>query len=62
MCMQLTYTDLFLMHSEICRQFGGEDGWWELWETDRSDTDMASDRFVPDPRAGSKGIRIKVRK
>lgn len=53
------------MHSEIWRRFGskedhGEDGWWELFETDRSDTDMASDRFVPYPKADSKGIRIKV--
>ena len=63
--MQLAYTELFLMHSEIWRRFGskedhGEDGWWELFETDRSDTDMASDRFVPYPKADSKGIRIKV--
>ncbi|KAF6241485.1 hypothetical protein HO173_000195 [Letharia columbiana] len=65
--MQLAYTELFLLLSEIWRRFGskedhGEDGWWELFETDRSDTDMASDRFVPYPRADSKGIRIKVRK
>ncbi len=65
--MQLAYTELFLMHSEIWRRFGtkenhGEDGYWELFETDRSDTDMASDRFVPYPKADSKGIRIKVRK
>ena len=63
--MQLAYTELFLMHSEIWRRFGskedhGEDGWWELFETDRSDADMAADRFVPYPRADSKGIRIKV--
>ena len=63
--MQLAYTELFLMHSEIWRRFGtkedhGEDGWWELFETDRSDTDMAQDRFVPYPRADSKGMRIKV--
>lgn len=65
--MQLAYTEIYLLLSEIWRRFGskedhGEDGWWELWETDRSDTDMASDRFVPYPRADSKGIRIKVRK
>ena len=57
---------LFLVHSEIWRRFGskedhGEDGWLELFETDRrSDIDMVADRFVPSPRADSKGIRIKV--
>ena len=65
--MHLAYTELFLVHSEIWRRFGskedhGEDGWWELFETDRSDTDMVADRFVPSPRSDSKGIRIKVRK
>ena len=63
--MQLVYTELFLIYSEIGRRFGSkddhcEDGWWELFETDRSDTDTASDRFVPYPRANSKAIRIKV--
>ena len=65
--MQLTYTELFLMLSEIWRRSGseedhGEDGWWELFEPDRSDRDMVSDRFIADPGADSKGIRIKVRK
>jgi cytochrome P450 len=65
--MQLAYAELFLIHSEIWRRFGskenhGEAGWWELFETDRSDTDMVSDRFLPYPRADSKGIRIKVHK
>lgn len=63
--MQLATTELFIMHSEIWRRFGskddhGSDGWWELYETDRSDTDMVSDRFLPYPRADSKGIRVKV--
>ncbi|CAD6568404.1 MAG: hypothetical protein ASARMPRED_001705 [Alectoria sarmentosa] len=65
--MHLAYTEPFLVHSEIWRRFGskedhGEDGWLELFETDRSDIDMVADRFVPSPRADSKGIRIKVRK
>ena len=66
--MQLAYTELYLLLSEIWRRFGGEEGdkgpegWWQLWETDRSDADMASDRFVPYPKADSKGIRIVVRK
>ena len=65
--MQLAYTELFLVHSELWRRFGskedhGEDGWWELFETDRSDTDMVSDRFLPYPKVDSKGMRIKVRK
>ena len=65
--IQLSYTEIFLMLSEIWRRFGskedhGEDGWWELFETDRSDCDMVSDKFTPFPRDDSKGIRIKVRK
>ncbi|KAL9104891.1 MAG: hypothetical protein Q9163_000208 [Psora crenata] len=69
--MQLAYTEIYLLLSGLWRRFGskeahGEDGWWELFETDRSDTDMASDmasdRFVPYPKADSKGIRIKERK
>lgn len=63
--MQLATTEIYLMLSEIWRRFGsrddhGEDGWWELYETDRSDTDMVADRFVPYPRPDSKGIRAKV--
>lgn len=65
--IQLSYTEIFLMFSEIWRRFGseedhGEDGWWELFETDRSDCDMVSNRFMAYPKADSKGIRIKVRK
>lgn len=65
--MQLAYTEIYLLLSELWRRFGskddhGEDGYWELFETDRSDVDMASDRFVPYPKADSKGIRIKVRR
>ena len=63
--MNLAYGEIFLILSQIWRRFGskedhGEDGWWELFETDRSDADMASDRFVPYPKEDSKGIRIKV--
>lgn len=66
--MQLAYTELYLLLSEIWRRFGGEEedkgpeGWWQLWETDRSDADMARDKFVPYPKKKSKGIRIVVRK
>lgn len=65
--MQLAYTEIYLLLSELWRRFGskedhGEDGYWELFETDRSDVDMASDRFVPYPKADSKGIKIKVRR
>lgn len=63
--MQLATAELYLINSEIWRRFGsredhGEDGWWELFETDRSDTDMVRDRFLPYPRKDSKGIRIRV--
>lgn len=63
--MQLATAELFLVHSEIWRRFGskndhGEDGWLELFETNSSDVDMAADRFLPYPKADSRGIRIKV--
>ena len=63
--MQLATAEILLVHSEMWRRFGsrddhGKDGWWELFETDRSDTDMVSDLFLPYPRADSKGIRAKV--
>lgn len=63
--MQLAYTKICLLLSELWRRFGskedrGEDGYWELFETDRSDVNLASDRFVPYPKADRKGIRIKV--
>lgn len=63
--MQLVTTELFLVHAEIWRRFESkmnheEDRWFELVETDRSDVDMVSDRFVPYPKPDSKGIRVEV--
>lgn len=65
--MQLAYAELYLVNSAIWRRFGGpedkgEHGWWELYETDRTDVEMVSDRFVPTPKHGSKGVRIVIRK
>lgn len=64
--MQMAIIELLLLHAEIWRRFGskedhGEDGWWELYETDRSDVEFARDRFLPYPKKGSRIIQIKVR-
>ena len=64
--MQLATVELLLAHAEIWRRFGskddhGEDGWWELYETDRSDVDFVRDRFLPYPKKGSRPVQIKVK-
>ena len=63
--MQLATSEIFLAHSDIWRRFGsrdshGQGGWWELFDTDRSDSDMVSDLFLPYPKVDSKDIRVKV--
>ena len=76
--MQLAYAELYLVVSGIWRRFRGpaayddekekegsaDDFWgrWELFDTDKSDVEMVSDRFQPYPKRGSKGIRIVVTK
>lgn len=65
--MQLAYAELYLMLASLWRKFGckedkGDEGWLELYQTDKTDVEMAADRFVPYPKKGSKGIRIVVRK
>ncbi|KAK3170072.1 hypothetical protein OEA41_009457 [Lepraria neglecta] len=49
--MQLAYAELYLVNSAIWRRFGtkqekGEDGWLELFETDKTDVEMVADMFV----------------
>ncbi|KAL9041934.1 MAG: hypothetical protein Q9214_003940, partial [Letrouitia sp. 1 TL-2023] len=62
--MQMATIELLLLHAEIWRRYGskedhGEDGWWELYETDRSDIGFGRDRFLPYPKKGSRVIQIK---
>ena len=63
---ELSLSEMYMVHGTLWRYFGcsedkGEKGWLELFETDISNIKMVSDRFVPSPKKGSKGIRIVVR-
>ncbi|KAA8566069.1 hypothetical protein MFRU_039g00150 [Monilinia fructicola] len=65
--IQLAYAELYLMLGSLWRKFGckedkGDEGWLELYKTDKTDVEMAADRFVPYPKKGSEGIRIIIRK
>lgn len=40
---------------------GGDAGFMRLFETAVRDTQMAADRFVPEPHKGSKGVRIVLK-
>ncbi|KAL6720904.1 hypothetical protein ACLMJK_000003 [Lecanora helva] len=65
--MQMATIELLLVHSEIWRRFGskddhGEDGWWELFETDSSDVEFKRDRFLPYAKKGSRPLQIKIRR
>ncbi|KAL3290695.1 Cytochrome P450 [Colletotrichum asianum] len=53
--MQLAYAELYIGLASLFRRFE-----FALWETDRTDVDLARDRFVPRPKASSKGIRVLV--
>lgn len=63
--IQLAYAELYLMLASLWRRFGcredkGDEGWLELYQTDKTDVEMVADRFVPYPKKESKGIRIVV--
>ena len=54
--INLAKAELFLTLAMIFRRFD-----LELFETDRSDVDMAHDFFVPYTRQDSNGIRVVVK-
>ena len=54
--LNLAKSEIFLTLAAIFRRFD-----LELFETDRSDADMAHDFFVPYVKEGSKGIRVRVK-
>ena len=66
--MHVAYAQLYLLTAGIWRRFGGSQeekgdfGWWELFETDKTDVEMVSALFVPYAKAESKGIRVVIRK
>jgi hypothetical protein len=51
----LAQAELYLTVAHVFRKFD-----FELFETDRSDVDIARDHFTFAPKAGSKGIRAMV--
>jgi cytochrome P450 len=57
MCLglNLAYAELHMGLATLFRQLK-----LKLYETDRSDVDIAADYFVPMPREGSKGVRVTV--
>ena len=64
--MHIAYAQLYLLVAGIWRRFGGSEeekgelGWWELFETDKTDVEMHAALFVPFPKASSKGIRVVI--
>ena len=65
--MNLAYAELYLSLAVIFRRFGSRDvpganGNLVLYDTDESDVKFAQDKFVPYPKKGSKGVRVKIEK
>lgn len=63
--MQLAYVEMYLVNSAIWRRYGtreepGEEGWLELFETDRSDVEMAADMFVVSLLLSLTGLSLLV--
>ena len=52
----LAWQELYLMLGSVFRKFE-----FELFETDRSDVDLAHDFFMPSPKLDSKGVRVRVK-
>ena len=66
--INLAYAELYICLAGMFRRFGSADvqddedeGFLELYDTDVSDIAIAVDGFVPLPKNGSKGVRIRVR-
>ncbi|KAK7185562.1 hypothetical protein DPSP01_010758 [Paraphaeosphaeria sporulosa] len=65
--MNLAWAELYLCIARVFRQFGsrevresGDVGCMELYKTDASDVEVASDAFFPMVREGSKGVRVRI--
>jgi cytochrome P450 len=66
--MNLAYGEMYLTLAHIWRVWGSRDatladdvGVLELWETGLDDVEMHADHFIPTPRKGSQGVRVKAR-
>lgn len=53
--MQLAYADLYIGLATFYRRFD-----CELYQTERDAVDLFMDLFVPRPKPGTKGVRVKV--
>lgn len=71
--MNLAYAELYLSLAALWRLWGSCDesgaqlawgrddvGAMSLWRTDKTDVEIESDRMLPVPRKGSKGVRVMV--
>jgi len=65
--INLAWIEMYLCIAGVFSRFGSKDvrdpddvGILELFETDEGDVKLASDMFFPVPKAGSKGVRVKI--
>lgn len=54
--LQLAWAELYVGLASLFRRFE-----LEIYETDKSDVELARDRFVPRPVASSKGVHFLVK-
>lgn len=54
--LQLAWAELYIGIATLFRRFD-----LEVYQTDKTDTELARDRFVPRPVAKSKGVRVTVK-
>lgn len=54
--LQLAWAELYVGLASLFRRFEVEN-----YETTKADVELAMDRFVPRPVAGSKGVRVYVK-
>ncbi|KAH8665831.1 cytochrome P450 [Tricladium varicosporioides] len=69
--MNLAWTEAYICIGRLFENFGGkfgceeirmegDKGVLELWETDLSDIEIQADLFFPEPKEGSKGLRVNI--
>lgn len=54
--VSLAYAQLYLCLAALFRRFE-----MELFETNTSDVEMRYDMFLPEPKRGSKGVRVLIK-
>jgi hypothetical protein len=65
--VNLAYGEMYLTLAHVWRVWGSRDvtmsddiGTLELWKTGLDDIEMQADHFIPTPRKGSQGVRVKA--